>query len=441
MTEATKQQMDDLLKNVSFRLEGRPARIRQDAPNFSVFNYIQPNENCLSRMIADLLDPNEAHGQGDAYLRLFLEVLAHNKFPVPDDPRKIEATVRREHVTSDIESGQRRIDITISFADGRIIGIENKPKAADQPNQLTAYADQLSRHDPDQTWLLLYMTLDGKCASEGSMKAGEQQRLRESGNLALISYKNHIGPWLEKCAARAAPAHVRSYLAAFVKYVNGPLISGEQNIEQAIIVDCAMESLPAAIELIQSRVKIFSRLFEKANVDIAALLTTNQKLTGWTVDFPLDPDYRISFKRKPADAWVLAFEFVASDRRGGIGIFGVKHADIANQRCKISHESPGVSEMIGKHFPDACALQSHSGWFPLVWSSKDFILKDFDLSNNDLRDYSVCWDTNPRPWLDIKDGSFARRIVAAAAQLAGPLAEIMDSAPSANPSGQLSQTF
>jgi hypothetical protein len=42
---------------------------------FNVFNYIKPDENKLSTIIADLLDVHGGHGQGSVFLNSFLELL------------------------------------------------------------------------------------------------------------------------------------------------------------------------------------------------------------------------------------------------------------------------------------------------------------------------------------------------------------------------------
>jgi hypothetical protein len=43
-----------------------------DAPDFNVFRYLKQDENLLSDIIADLLDPRGTHGQGPMFLDKFL---------------------------------------------------------------------------------------------------------------------------------------------------------------------------------------------------------------------------------------------------------------------------------------------------------------------------------------------------------------------------------
>lgn len=116
----------------------------QLAYRFSAFNWISLNENGLSQQIAYFLNPSEGHGQGDRFLRAFLEYIdkrqenAKIKELIALD--KLSASVKTEESTKD----GRRLDITITFQDKFKIGIENKIWADDQRNQLADYAKHLN---------------------------------------------------------------------------------------------------------------------------------------------------------------------------------------------------------------------------------------------------------------------------------------------------------
>ena len=97
----------------------RQKRDRYDATNFSVFDYIDPDENRLSEMLRDLLDPSGTHGQGPKFLTSFL-----TKIGLPQRSVYKECRVKRE----DLTHASRRVDITIRL-DDFAIGIENKPWA------------------------------------------------------------------------------------------------------------------------------------------------------------------------------------------------------------------------------------------------------------------------------------------------------------------------
>ncbi len=58
------------------KLEGHQLRLdRKQATGFNVFDFIDPDENKLSDVLAWLLDPKGSHGQGDVFLLLLFEHL------------------------------------------------------------------------------------------------------------------------------------------------------------------------------------------------------------------------------------------------------------------------------------------------------------------------------------------------------------------------------
>jgi len=92
-----------------------------------VRDYICPDENGISDILRDLLDPNGPHGQGPVFLDIFLRQLDLSGMTID-----AESATIREHYTST----RRRIDFLITFAGGKAVGIENKPFAEDQFKQL-----------------------------------------------------------------------------------------------------------------------------------------------------------------------------------------------------------------------------------------------------------------------------------------------------------------
>ena len=105
------------------------------APRLNAFSLFQPNEVQLSRIIADLFDPSGAHGQGLLFLNAMLSELGLERVSAIDS-----VSVRREMVTKD----KRQIDLVIGMPN-IILGIENKPWAGQQPDQLSDYFEALER--------------------------------------------------------------------------------------------------------------------------------------------------------------------------------------------------------------------------------------------------------------------------------------------------------
>lgn len=202
---------------------------------FNVFDLINPGENLLSDILRDLLDPQGPHGQGDTFLREFLHLrpskLARRvKIPAiadlvgitPDDPIS-SARLRREGRTLRIPAEFRRMDLHIEI-DGRAIAIENKIGAADQPNQLHAYAKQMDNDraltDRRSNWLLIYLTPHGDEPSEVSITSAEAKRLREEGHLIELSYLPDIHDWLDRCSRACESDKYRWFLRDFRDHVS-----------------------------------------------------------------------------------------------------------------------------------------------------------------------------------------------------------------------------
>lgn len=103
------------------------------APKLNAFSLFRPNENTLSRVLADLLSPRGSHGQGLLFLRAFLREL-----DLPEVGAHEVVSVRCEVLTS----AGRRVDLVIDTP-RLLLGIENKPWASQQDNQLIDYHHQL----------------------------------------------------------------------------------------------------------------------------------------------------------------------------------------------------------------------------------------------------------------------------------------------------------
>jgi hypothetical protein len=171
---------------------------REDAnktgENFNIFNILgmrrgEVNPHC--RFLYELLNPEGVHGIKDVFLRLFIEdTLAVSGFKFEN------IRVKRELKTTNISRNNRRIDLFISSS-SHVIGIEVKIDAEDQDKQLNDYWQELVArsgvHDIKKEPLLYYLTLGGHGPSLKS------KRELENDKYNIISFKEHILTWLEKC--------------------------------------------------------------------------------------------------------------------------------------------------------------------------------------------------------------------------------------------------
>ncbi len=224
--------LDAFFHDIGYRL-----KIAQDtkklldkrlASSFSLFPYIAPDENMISKIIRDLLDPNSNHGQGDIFLQKFLGTIGKPELYESGD----HACIRTEECTTNIENNKRRIDILIEIKrNGQLhagIAIENKPWATDQPNQIDNYTDHIKQRHPN--YYIVYLTLDGR---EPPDHSAIKTKTEEKEKLITMSYKDDIAAWLETCHKESQAEYVRQFLLDFSNYCRQPNLSytSMQNIE------------------------------------------------------------------------------------------------------------------------------------------------------------------------------------------------------------------
>ena len=196
---------------ISVAVEAQRRLDRVAATNFSVFHYFKENENLVSGIFADLLRPNGSHGQGTAFLRLFLEELDVAKKPcirgIGDYGSLDRCLVYTEYPTP----AGRRIDIVLRLGD-KWIGVENKPWAGEQPQQLQHYLEFMRQRDPQAC--VLYLSGDGDDA---------KTILDEDHYLKIPYGRMRNGPsvahWVAECCRSCDAENVLSFLNDLLKYI------------------------------------------------------------------------------------------------------------------------------------------------------------------------------------------------------------------------------
>jgi hypothetical protein len=128
---------------------------------FNIFEAIGSVRHELrhSELLAFLLDPNEAHGLGDSFLRRLLQrALATSEGKVPVSPVDLdvweldEVEVRREWSSIDI--------LVVDSRNKLAVIIENKIDSSEHSDQLRRYWAIVGREFPDHRLLGLYLTPD-----------------------------------------------------------------------------------------------------------------------------------------------------------------------------------------------------------------------------------------------------------------------------------------
>lgn len=217
-------ELQNFFNNLKYRLEiFRENKKHTDlylSSDFNVFNYIYPDENTISDVIANMLDPNGTHGQGEQFLRNFISEIG-----MSIDFDKLDVKIRREDTTTYIQSVLRRIDITIDYGNGeRVIGVENKPWAGEQLDQVKDYMDHLSKKYKDN-YVLIY--LSGNGTEPKSIEQTFRAALISEGKLKIVPYIPKLTNWLKACFKDCQSEKIRWFLSDFISYV-------ENNFQQSV---------------------------------------------------------------------------------------------------------------------------------------------------------------------------------------------------------------
>ena len=201
---------------------------RKLAHRFNVFDYLRDDELGLSRIIANLLNPEKSHGQGTLFLQtlLSLEGLRNTRHWPELDWSQTSVVVKREwRISSD-----RRIDISVQIdgASGEpyCLAIENKPYAGDQENQVKDYLEYL-RQKYRERFLLIYISRTGEGPSEWSIHKTELGEWK--GRFAIMPYyrgqeeqedkfydafriPHSLADWLRECRKNCEVDRLRWFL-------------------------------------------------------------------------------------------------------------------------------------------------------------------------------------------------------------------------------------
>ncbi len=210
---------------------------RRAATRFSLFDFFHEREEDLSRVFGGLLDPGGTHGQGDTFLRLFLdevrEVLdgeVKERFPAGN---LRNSRVYLEHRTDE----GRSIDIVVRVPSGAWIGIENKPWAGEQPNQVSDYWEYLhtkaDRETDSEAWLV-YLSGDGNQSETLPEKPEDKMRCPTLPYRGAERNSPSLENWVEKCRAGCEAERVRWFLTDLLEYIRKrfePAEPSEQEID------------------------------------------------------------------------------------------------------------------------------------------------------------------------------------------------------------------
>jgi hypothetical protein len=192
MSEPNTQSILHLLNSITIIKNKYDDIAKITGENFNIFKILGLTTNEVrthSAFLAELLNPIGNHGQGDLFLKSFLK-----QFELEFETKNaiIEIEKHTGFINEDYTQGGY-IDIIISNGKKAII-IENKIYAGDQSMQLVRYSNYSKKVYGPNNFHLLYLTLNGKDASDAS-----KGQLTLNSDYHLISYESDILDWLELC--------------------------------------------------------------------------------------------------------------------------------------------------------------------------------------------------------------------------------------------------
>lgn len=170
---------------------------KEKSIRFNVLDFFRIDETLHSRLLGFFLDKNASHGQGDVFLKLFIEKLGYTDY----DKGKWNVTVEKQ-----------RIDILIERNHPHsVIIIENKSNdAIDQDNQIYRYwhkaiycKNKEECANNDKYKIIYLVANDAKLPSENTLI----RPIDWSANLAEVvplkverwNFNNQINCWLQDC--------------------------------------------------------------------------------------------------------------------------------------------------------------------------------------------------------------------------------------------------
>ena len=361
------------------------------APRFNLFDFIGPNENKLSEIIAFFLDPKASHGQGNVFLRIFLDMIGRTEGKEQDDKpmRKfleafednlngtVKATLTLEKATDLIETSQRRIDIELNI--GNIgLAIENKPWACDQIDQISDYNKQLLKRYGENRYLLIYLSGTGEPPSEDSVAEKEREALTSSGHLKILSYREFI-TCVNRFKKDCRSERVRCFLQDFEDYLRiqfeGGMAMYEKDMIKAYILE-DQKNLEIALSVSQVQTDIKEKLLNDLRGILHQKCPTNITL-DWCIDNFGGARYQsFSFKRDSWKKYKITFEFDGA--QGRVFAYGVSKDARDDEEAKNISDIRGMADKLG-----------HGGkslWWP--W------YRDFEPPYYD-------WSISHEPWIEI----------------------------------------
>ena len=236
----------------NFRLQREKTEL-YDSNRFNPFQFMRTDEMGLSKILAFLLDPKEAHGQGDLFLNSFLKFINKHQFLAYE-----KVNIYLEKPTN----RNRRHDIFIEgLLDNKrvwAISIENKLQGAvDQKGQMNDYAEDLKNYT-SESYFLIYLPVFSDNPSKESISEEHWSELI-TNKKAMILSASMIMQWLDNTVI-IAPA-VKQFCNDFKKFLSEDIMRNTQDTNDLVtyLLDDE-QALDSALKIIDTTNILYEEL-------------------------------------------------------------------------------------------------------------------------------------------------------------------------------------
>lgn len=377
-------------------VDGQSAERKDLAERFSPIGLMlrsRTGEIQLSAIIAFLLDPTAAHGQGSAFMQSFQEIIGIQK-----SPNSTGVMVTPEYTISN----GRRIDIFIEFPIAHFaVAIENKPWASDDNHQVSDYCCYLERRYP-QNWLFVYLSGRGSDPPQHSISADAWLSFVNGGSARRMSYSTEHGQlsverWLEICVLRcqAEAPLVKQFLLDVLGYVkrfgndrSDIMALSQLELEKFILSDARWLDLAKRVPEVVAQIP--RKLIVNFLGVVAASLRETLQPPDWIVKHIVDPNDTDLMKAEGDtvfgllavrnSAWPTTTNVAFGSKDGNckqiyVGIYTAPQAgELTASQWKSLQDTLFSPEL--KREELTFEEQSGGGWWPVRARMHDYV--DFD---------------------------------------------------------------
>lgn len=341
----------DLLRFTRTHLRHHEALMQATGGHFNLYQILGIGHyevKTHSPMLAELLSPKGRHGQGDLFLKLFLQRFELEEWAFLTKTARVTVEY---HIGTKTENTGGRIDIMVEDVIGQRILIENKIYAGDQENQLLRY------HNFDPNARLIYLTLSGSDASEYSAKG------LMSADYHKFSYEIDIRDWLIACRKEATCLpRIRETLTQYIDLIEELTHQSTTNeMNQDLIEEIIKtpENLTAFHAMREAEAAVRTQLIVQLDADLKLYAKSIGLEGSSSIDGLHLKDKGFSFVNESLrkNNLKICFEFEKND-----------YGNFAYGFAKIDHTlSCWIEDRIQAAYQEVFKLESYNEFWP-AWS-------------------------------------------------------------------------